>query len=463
MKPPHESALWSLLTSQLCGASSLTRVSSVEPPHESALWSLLTNTSQLCGTSSLTRVSSVEPPHESALWSLLTNTTLWNLLTSQLCGASSLTRVSSVEPPHESALWNLLTSQLCGASSLTRLCGTSSRVSSVEPPHESALWSLLTNTSQLCGASSLTRVDDHKTMTFGQASILLDRQEFDWLLLLAIGSFCKEECSGANFVFHSSSGAQLKHGSELINRAWSAAGLKGTITFNKVRSSVATQANDHLTEKERRRVARALCHDPATASKFYVALPIGERQYQDRLLRMKALCLASNTRPDRQTRPAVSSSSESEGPEPTASDLSQTASALSQTASALSQTASALSPKPCWGSGLGSLDGSPKDPSNPEQEPEPEVDILSPEYEPLTPPHPSTADRQPWTPVWDLDSPVPALRKRRRMLFPADEEDEEPRALPQDMPPIKECKVDVDRLPSRVLLYYATVIRKYPA
>uniref|UniRef100_A0AAV2JMF1 Uncharacterized protein n=1 Tax=Knipowitschia caucasica TaxID=637954 RepID=A0AAV2JMF1_KNICA len=40
------------------------------------------------------------------------------------------------------------------------------------------------------------------------------------------------------------------------------------------------------------------------------------------------------------------------------------------------------------------------------------------------------------------------------MLFPADKEDEEPRALPQ---PIKECKVDVDRLPSRVLHYYANI------
>uniref|UniRef100_A0AAV2JPQ8 C2H2-type domain-containing protein n=1 Tax=Knipowitschia caucasica TaxID=637954 RepID=A0AAV2JPQ8_KNICA len=151
-------------------------------------------------------------------------------------------------------------------------------------------------------------VDDHKTnKTFGQASIILDRQEYDWLRLLATGDFCPEECSGAETIFHNRSGAPIKQGSEIINRAWAAAGLKGSITFNKIRSSVATQANDHLTEKERRRVARAMCHDPATASKFYVALPNGERQYRDRLLRMKALCLASNTRPDRQTRPAAQS------------------------------------------------------------------------------------------------------------------------------------------------------------
>uniref|UniRef100_A0AAV2M2N2 Uncharacterized protein n=1 Tax=Knipowitschia caucasica TaxID=637954 RepID=A0AAV2M2N2_KNICA len=177
----------------------------------------------------------------------------------------------------------------------------------------SKCWSVI-----LC---TIQKVDDHKTTkTFGQASILLDRQEYNWLRLLATGAFCQEECSGADAIFHNRSGAPIKQGSELINRAWAAAGLKGSITFNKIRSSVATQANEQLTEKERRRVARAMCHDPATASKFYVVLPNGERQYQDRLLRMKALCLASNTRPDRHTRPAVSSSSESEGPEPVYQD-----------------------------------------------------------------------------------------------------------------------------------------------
>uniref|UniRef100_A0AAV2M2N7 Uncharacterized protein n=1 Tax=Knipowitschia caucasica TaxID=637954 RepID=A0AAV2M2N7_KNICA len=164
-------------------------------------------------------------------------------------------------------------------------------------------------------------VDDHKTTkTFGQASILLDRQEYNWLRLLATGAFCQEECSEAENIFHTRSGAPIRQGTEIMNRAWAAAGLRGSINFNKIRSSVATQANEQLTEKERRRVARAMCHDPATASKFYVVLPNGERQYQDRLLRMKALCLAFNTRPDRHTRPAVSSSSESEGPEPVYQD-----------------------------------------------------------------------------------------------------------------------------------------------
>ncbi|CAL9698721.1 unnamed protein product [Knipowitschia caucasica] len=160
-------------------------------------------------------------------------------------------------------------------------------------------------------------VGDHKTTkSFGQAAIVLDSQEFDWLRLLATGSFCGDECEGATWVFHTQAGAQLKQPSSFIAQAWAAAGLKGTVTLNKIRSSVATQ----LSKKERRRVARAMCHDPATAAKFYVALPSRERQFEDRVLRLKALSLASNTRPERFTRPVVSSSSESEGPEPVYDD-----------------------------------------------------------------------------------------------------------------------------------------------
>uniref|UniRef100_A0AAV2JUB8 Uncharacterized protein n=1 Tax=Knipowitschia caucasica TaxID=637954 RepID=A0AAV2JUB8_KNICA len=278
-------------------------------------------------------------------------------------------------------------------------------------------------------------VDDHKTSrTFGQASLVLERHEFNWLRVLATGEVCTEECREVDNIFHAPSGGPIRQVSELINRAWAAAGLGGSISFNKIRSSVSTQANDHLTEEERRRVARAMCHDPATASRFYVALPNGESQFRDRQLRMKALCLASNTRPDRHTRPAVSSSSESEGPEPVYQDSPD------------SSGSELASPEPA--------------PSIPEPDASiPEPDASSPEPDPSSPepstppPQPSTADRQPWTPVWACET---ASRKR---LFPADEEDEEPRALPQP----KKCTVDIDRLPSGVLSYYATVIREYPA
>uniref|UniRef100_A0AAV2M9Q2 Uncharacterized protein n=1 Tax=Knipowitschia caucasica TaxID=637954 RepID=A0AAV2M9Q2_KNICA len=375
-------------------------------------------------------------------------------------------------------------------------------------------------------------VDDHKTSrTFGQASLVLERQEFNWLRVLATGEVCTEECREVDNIFHSPSGGPIRQVSELINRAWAAAGLGGSISFNKIRSSVSTQANDHLTEEERRRVARAMCHDPATASKFYVALPNGESQTRPTPLALSLPALSQPPPAQRTTPPSLSQTPPSLSQTPpslsqtppslsqtppslsqtppslsqtppslsqtppslsqtppslsqtppslsqTPPSLSQTPPALSQTPPALSQTPPALSQTPpALSQTPPALSQTPPALSQPQPEPDasspepdasspepdassPEPDASSPEPdasspEPSTPPpQPSTADRQPWTPVWACET---ASRKR---LFPADEEDEEPRALPQP----KKCTVDIDRLPSGVLSYYATVIREYPA
>uniref|UniRef100_A0AAV2MN48 Uncharacterized protein n=1 Tax=Knipowitschia caucasica TaxID=637954 RepID=A0AAV2MN48_KNICA len=83
--------------------------------------------------------------------------------------------------------------------------------------------------------------------------------------------------------------------------------------FNKIRSSVATQ-------------------------------PGG--QYGDRVLRLKALSLASDSKPERLTRPAVSSSSEWEGPEPVYDDESSDPESLSPRFSP-EPLSPASSPEPC--------------------------------------------------------------------------------------------------------------------
>ncbi|KAM7386012.1 hypothetical protein PAMA_008908 [Pampus argenteus] len=84
-------------------------------------------------------------------------------------------------------------------------------------------------------------------------------------------------------------GCKLSKPSKFLHLAWSDAGLKGPVSFTLIRSSVATQAERHLSETERRKVARAICHDPTTAERFYVALPTRESAYENRKLRMKAL------------------------------------------------------------------------------------------------------------------------------------------------------------------------------
>ncbi|KAM3619670.1 uncharacterized protein V6R79_011633 [Siganus canaliculatus] len=54
-------------------------------------------------------------------------------------------------------------------------------------------------------------------------------------------------------------------------------------------------AKTHLSEKERKQVAQAMCHDPLTAEKFYVALPDKNMGYETRNLSLKALKEAAAT------------------------------------------------------------------------------------------------------------------------------------------------------------------------
>ncbi|KAM7401468.1 hypothetical protein PAMA_005597 [Pampus argenteus] len=132
-------------------------------------------------------------------------------------------------------------------------------------------------------------VDEHKSVrTFGQASLVLNCIEFSWLRWFHDGKCCSRGKDSAN-IFHTFQGCKLSKPSRFLHLAWSDAGLKGPVSFTLIRSSVATQAERHLSETERRKVARAMCHDPTTAERFYVALPTRETAYENRKLRMKAL------------------------------------------------------------------------------------------------------------------------------------------------------------------------------
>ncbi|KAM3584920.1 uncharacterized protein V6R79_002563 [Siganus canaliculatus] len=138
-------------------------------------------------------------------------------------------------------------------------------------------------------------VDDHKTVSsFGHAAVCLNRVEYQWILRLARGKCCPDSLE-LQHVFHTLLGRQITKPCNFLYSAWANAGMKGSITFGQIRSSVSTQAKTHLTEKERKQVAQAMCHDPATAEKFYVALPDKNMGYETRNLRLKALKEAAAT------------------------------------------------------------------------------------------------------------------------------------------------------------------------
>lgn len=83
------------------------------------------------------------------------------------------------------------------------------------------------------------KVDDHKTSkAFGQAILCLNKQEFRWLEQLAQRNCCRET---GDFVFHTIKGKQIQKPLAKLQMAWKDAGMTGAISFNLIRSSVATQ------------------------------------------------------------------------------------------------------------------------------------------------------------------------------------------------------------------------------
>ena len=58
----------------------------------------------------------------------------------------------------------------------------------------------------------------------------------------------------------------------------------------------SSKAKKHLTQEERTRVASSMCHDVATADRFYCPVPNVTELFQVRGLRMKALMEDADTR-----------------------------------------------------------------------------------------------------------------------------------------------------------------------
>ncbi|CAL8311183.1 unnamed protein product [Gadus morhua 'NCC'] len=122
----------------------------------------------------------------------------------------------------------------------------------------------------------------------------LFEEEYGWLRRLMDISNCLHKDSP--YLIHRHDGQQHSKLSRLLLGAWVDAGMKGSINFNMVRSSVSSQAKKHLTQEERTRVASLMCHDVATADQFYCPVPNVTELFQVRGLRMKALMEDADTR-----------------------------------------------------------------------------------------------------------------------------------------------------------------------
>ncbi|KAG7460028.1 hypothetical protein MATL_G00216780 [Megalops atlanticus] len=118
----------------------------------------------------------------------------------------------------------------------------------------------------------LVSITWHKTSAkFGRASLLLRKDELEWFIKFsAVRSSLPGYGEKPKTFFFNSSGHPLNRVRDYIVKVWSSLHLPGTPTVTLIRSSLATLVSD-LPENKRQQVARATCHDVATAERFYVA------------------------------------------------------------------------------------------------------------------------------------------------------------------------------------------------
>ncbi|KAK0145289.1 hypothetical protein N1851_015832 [Merluccius polli] len=156
-------------------------------------------------------------------------------------------------------------------------------------------------------------VGEHETQrSFGHAQVALFEEEYGWLRRLMDISNCLHNDSP--YLIHRHDGQQHSKLSRLLLGAWVDAGMKGSINFNMVRSSVSSQAKKHLTQEERTRVASSMCHYVATADRFYCPVPNVTELFQVRGLRMKALMEDADTREEEEREPSYDDSYDTETP-----------------------------------------------------------------------------------------------------------------------------------------------------
>ncbi|RXN37522.1 hypothetical protein ROHU_001978 [Labeo rohita] len=121
-------------------------------------------------------------------------------------------------------------------------------------------------------------ISAHKTnQAFGAAQLALDKEEYGWLeKFLSLRSTLLGGKDATYFFFTSKAGS-CKNLNQYFQEAWASMGLQGTPTFTDVRTSIATHAKNTHCPDDRRKVAQFMCHDTATADRFY-ALNLNAKQ-----------------------------------------------------------------------------------------------------------------------------------------------------------------------------------------
>ncbi|KAL1249532.1 hypothetical protein QQF64_020537 [Cirrhinus molitorella] len=118
---------------------------------------------------------------------------------------------------------------------------------------------------------------DKTNQAFGAAQLALDEEEYRWLEeFLALRSTLVGG-NDAKYFFFTSKPSSCKNLNKYFQEAWASMGLPGTPTFTDVRTAIATHAKNTHCPDDRHKVAQFMCHDTATADRFY-ALNLDAKQ-----------------------------------------------------------------------------------------------------------------------------------------------------------------------------------------
>ncbi|KAL2102370.1 hypothetical protein ACEWY4_001538 [Coilia grayii] len=116
----------------------------------------------------------------------------------------------------------------------------------------------------------IINVSEHKTAkVFGAAQLYLQKDEFAWLeRWVSMRPKIKPKAQN-DLVFFTAGKGPMKNLNGYFQQAWAEMGLPGKPTFTDVRTAVSAHGKNLHSAEERAEMAKYMCHDEATADKFY--------------------------------------------------------------------------------------------------------------------------------------------------------------------------------------------------
>lgn len=127
----------------------------------------------------------------------------------------------------------------------------------------------------------IINVAQHKTAhVFGAAQLFLLAEEFSWIQrwVALRPSIQPKACN--DLVFFTAGKGPMKNLNGYFQRAWAEMGLPGRPTFTDVRTAVSAHGKNLHSPEVRRLMTTYMCHDEATADKFY-ALSLSNDQSRE--------------------------------------------------------------------------------------------------------------------------------------------------------------------------------------